>query len=101
MNPSPAKTQQALPKASHRANASRAGATLLSESAQALQDWITTYASDNCSPESVKEARERIARRGGTITYAAELSQRLREASENVQDMPRRQTTNTGDRHNE
>lgn len=54
---------------------------LLSEAAQALDDWITIYAHEMCRPEVVEQARKRVFKGGGTIAYAANIADRLRKAA--------------------
>jgi len=70
-HPSPLESQEA----------STALAALLTDAAQALDDWITTHASVFCTTAAVQDARARIARHGGTLYYAATLRQRLRAAA--------------------
>ena len=55
---------------------------LLHQAAQALDDWIVTYASDHCSQEQVRLAWHRIFNEGGgTIAYAGELRDKLMKAA--------------------
>lgn len=44
---------------------------------QALDDWIVTYASEFCGPQSVKAAWKRISENGGTIAYATDIREKL------------------------
>lgn len=45
--------------------------------AQAIDDWVATYASDMCSEEQVALAQQRIMQGGGTLAYTADVTQRL------------------------
>lgn len=49
----------------------------LSDAIQALDDWITTYASEWCGEAEVKVAVKRIWDNGGTLSYVTEMRIRL------------------------
>ena len=51
--------------------------TVLLEAAQAMDDWITTYAAEHCSEEQVAAAWKRIMEHGGTLSYASTLRIKL------------------------
>ena len=52
----------------------------LERTVQALNDWITTYASDCESEEAVLATRTRLHRAGGTLAYIAGVLGRAKEA---------------------
>lgn len=54
--------------------------SLLKDVEQALDDWITTYAADHCSPEHVQSAWKRILDNGGTLAYVTDLRERVSKA---------------------
>ena len=45
----------------------------------ALDDWLNTYADDQCDPKRVQEARDRISE-FGTIGYIADVQEQNRKA---------------------
>ena len=51
---------------------------LLEELSVALDDWVTTYASDWCDSKHVRKSWHRIMNNGGTIAYASNLIARIR-----------------------
>ena len=51
----------------------------LKRSMTALDDWLNTYADDQCDPQRVAQAHERIRERG-TIGYIADVQKQNREA---------------------
>ena len=53
---------------------------LLARVETALNDWIVTYASDQCGKDKVAEARQRIWENGGTLHYVGTLLHDVREA---------------------
>lgn len=52
----------------------------VTESNLALDDWINTYAQDECDPGRVAEAKTRIRQGGGTLAYIAKLRQKNKTA---------------------
>lgn len=56
---------------------------LLERSEQALSDWVTTYAREMCDDVHVAAARDRIMGGGGTLAYAAALTDDIRKALQN------------------
>ena len=58
--------------------------TALKRSMIAIDDWLNTYASDQCDEQRVAEARARI-REMGTIAYIADVQQQNRNAIAKVQ----------------
>lgn len=46
----------------------------------ALNDWVTTYASDLCDPDDLVRALSRISNRGGTLAYIGEVLEEVRAA---------------------
>lgn len=52
---------------------------LLADVEQALDDWVVTYASDNCTPTQVHAAWTRITANGGTLSYVTDLRERVKE----------------------
>ena len=50
---------------------------LLIDCRTALNDWVTTYASEFCDPKTVDDAHTRIAEGGGTLAYIGKLTERL------------------------
>jgi hypothetical protein len=55
-----------------RAEAERLKAALVA-AMQAVNDWIITYAADQCGQEEVKAARKRISDGGGTLAYVTDI----------------------------
>jgi hypothetical protein len=53
---------------------------LLERCKDALDDWVTTYASEMCDVESVRRSEQRIMDNGGTLAYVAQLVQDIRDA---------------------
>jgi hypothetical protein len=53
---------------------------LLTEVAQALDDWIVISAPEFCNEKHVAAARKRIRNKGGTLAYVTELRDRVRSA---------------------
>lgn len=53
----------------------------LDTSLQAVMDWVSLYAPDECSEESVSAAKERIREAGGTLGYLADVLGVIRDAS--------------------
>ena len=54
---------------------------LLCEASEALQDWLRVDFSDKFDGTTVVQAKNRIRLRGGAISYAARISQKLRQAA--------------------
>ncbi len=52
----------------------------LEQAIQALNDWVTTYASDMCYEKTVLATRTRLHGAGGTLAYIAEAIGRARAA---------------------
>lgn len=55
--------------------------SVLLAAAQAMDDWITTYAADHCRIEDVHAAWRRIVDNGGTLAYAAKIRDQCLEAA--------------------
>lgn len=53
---------------------------LLERCKDALDDWVTTYASDMCDTETMRRSEQRIMDNGGTLAYVAQLVQDIRDA---------------------
>lgn len=52
----------------------------------ALNDWLHTYAEDQCHPNRVVEAKNRIRTAGGTIGYVAEVTAEIRAALDAIKE---------------
>jgi hypothetical protein len=52
----------------------------LNMSVTAIDDWLKTYAYDDCDATSVSESRKRIWKKGGTVAYIAGVQELNREA---------------------
>ena len=50
---------------------------LLADVERALNDWVLTYAWEECDPEHVRQACKRISDSGGTLAYITELRERV------------------------
>lgn len=53
----------------------------LDASRVAIDDWLNTYAPDECNENRVKEARTRIFENGGTLAYIAQIQEHNRSIS--------------------
>lgn len=56
------------------------GVLALERSIVAIDDWLHTYAPDECMREHVRDTRLRIYDGGGTLAYIAEIQSRNRAA---------------------
>ena len=50
----------------------------------ALGDWLHTYAPEFCDKKYVKESRNRIREKGGTLAYIADLQMEIFKAKEQI-----------------
>lgn len=57
----------------------------LERSILALDTWLHIYASDQCDPQRVAEAQQRIKDYGGLIAYIADVQRQNREAPKGTQ----------------
>ncbi len=59
---------------------------LLQELSIALDDWLHTYASEFCDEKDVSKSIKHIRDNGGTLSYIAELQQKIRNKLGNKND---------------